>query len=236
MKLAIMQPYFFPYIGYFQLIAAVDRFVLYDNVKYTKKGWINRNRYLLEGRDAVFSVPLKHDSDFREVRERLVAEDFDRRGLLERIRQAYRKAPCFEPAFAVFEKAVSNPERNLFGYVRQSLADVCAYLGVTTPIVPSSEIPIDHSLRGEERVVAICRQQGASVYVNAIGGLELYSAAAFSAHGIELRFLKSHAIEYPQLGAAFVPWLSILDVLMFNSPDRVRGFLADGFDLVGGSA
>ena len=102
MKLAIMQPYFFPYIGYFQLIAAVDRFVLYDNVKYTKKGWINRNRYLLEGRDVVFSVPLKADSDFREVRERLVAEDFDRRGLLERIRQAYRKAPFFEPAFAVF--------------------------------------------------------------------------------------------------------------------------------------
>jgi hypothetical protein len=236
MRLAIMQPYFFPYIGYFQLIAAVDRFVLYDNVKYTKKGWINRNRYLLEGRDVVFSVPLKSDSDFREVRERQVAEDFDRRGLLERIRQAYRKAPCFEPAFAVLEKAVSNPERNLFGFVRQSLADVCAYLGVATPIVPSSEIPIDHSLRGEQKVVAICRQAGASVYVNAIGGRELYRAAAFSAHGIELRFLKSRAIEYPQLGAAFVPWLSILDVLMFNSPDTIRGFLADGFDLVGGPA
>jgi len=236
MKLAIMQPYFFPYIGYFQLIAAADRFVLYDNVKYTKKGWINRNRYLLDGRDVVFSVPLEADSDFREIRERRVAEGFDRRGLLERILQAYRKAPFFEPAFAVFEKAVTNPDRNLFGFVRQSLAEVCAYLGVTTPIVPSSEIPIDHSLRGEEKVVAICRQQGASVYVNAIGGLELYRSAAFSAHGIELRFLKSRAIEYPQLGAAFVPWLSILDVLMFNSPETIRGFLADGFDLVGGAA
>ena len=231
-----MQPYFFPYIGYFQLIAAVDRFVVYDNVKYTKKGWINRNRYLLEGKDAVFSVPLKGASDFLEVRERHIAEDFDRHQLLARIGQAYRKAPFFEPTHALFAKAVSNPERNLFGFVHQSIADVCGYLGITTPIVPSSTIAIDHSLRGQEKVVAICRENGAAVYVNAIGGLELYSRAAFAAHGIALQFLKSRPIEYPQFGAAFVPWLSILDVLMFNAPEKVRGFLADGYELVGGPA
>jgi hypothetical protein len=236
MKLAIMQPYFFPYIGYLQLIAAVDRFVVYDNVKYTKKGWINRNRYLLEGKDAVFTVPLKGASDFLEVRERLIAEDFDRHQLLARIGQAYRKAPFFEPAFALFAKAVSNPDRNLFGFVYQSIADVCGYLGITTPIVPSSTIAIDHSLRGQEKVVAICRESGAAVYINAIGGLELYSRGAFSAHGIALQFLKSRPIEYPQFGAAFVPGLSILDVLMFNAPETIRGFLADGYDLIGGQA
>lgn len=233
MKLGIMQPYFFPYIGYFQLIAAVDRFVLYDNVKYTKRGWINRNRYLRGGRDAVFTVPLKGDSDFLEVRGRLIAEDFDRRRLLAGIGQAYRKAPFFEPAFALFEKAVSNPDRNLFGFVHQSLADVCRYLGITTPIVPSSGIAIDHSLQGEEKVVAICREAGASIYINAIGGLELYSRGAFSAYGIALKFLKPHPIDYPQFGAPFVPSLSILDVLMFNAPETICGFLANGYDLIG---
>jgi hypothetical protein len=236
MKLGIMQPYFFPYIGYFQLVAAVDRFVVYDNVKYTKKGWINRNRYLLEGKDAVFTVPVKGASDFLEVRERFVAEDFDRQKLLARIGQAYRKAPFFEPAFALFSKAVSNPDRNLFGFVRQSIADVCGYLGITTAIVPSSSIAIDHSLRGEQKVVALCRATGASEYINAVGGLDLYSQDVFARQGIALRFLRSRPIEYKQLGAPFVPWLSILDVLMFNDADTTRGFLTDGYELIGGRA
>jgi hypothetical protein len=233
MKLGIMQPYFLPYIGYFQLIAAVDRFVLYDNIKYTKKGWINRNRFLLNGRDETFTVPLQAGSDFLDVRDRRVAADFDRRRLLARIGQAYRKAPFFEPAFAVFEKAVSNPEANLFAFIHRSILDACGYLGIATPIVPSSEIPVDHGLHGQDRVLAICRQQGARVYVNAIGGQELYSPAAFEAQGIELRFLKSRPVEYEQFGAPFVPWLSILDVMMFNSPQTIRGWLEDGFDLVG---
>jgi hypothetical protein len=232
MKLGIMQPYFFPYIGYFQLIAAVDQFVLYDNVKYTKKGWINRNRYLVGGKDAVFTVPIKGDSDFLDVRDRLIADDFDRKNLLARIEQAYRKAPFFEPAFALFAKAVLNPDRNLFGFVSRSISDVCEFIGIATPIVPSSGIAIDHTLRGQEKVVAICRRTRASIYINAIGGLELYSPDAFAAHGIVLKFLESRPIEYPQLGAAFVPWLSILDVLMFNAPETVRGYLANEFQLI----
>ena len=95
MKLAIMQPYFLPYIGYFQLIAAVDQFIVYDNIKYTKKGWINRNRLLQNGTDTVFSIPLSKDSDALDIRERQIAADFRRDKLLKQIAEAYRKAPYF---------------------------------------------------------------------------------------------------------------------------------------------
>src|SRR5882762_1494729 len=104
MRLAVMQAYFFPYIGYFQLIAAVDLFIVYDNIKYTKKGWINRNRMLQNGKDAMFSLPLKSDSDYRHVRERQVAADFNRDKFLNRIRGAYRRAPHFSETVALVER------------------------------------------------------------------------------------------------------------------------------------
>ena len=78
MKLAIMQPYFFPYIGYFQLIKSVDEFVIYDNIQYTKKGWINRNRILVNGTDYLISLPLKKDSDYLNVVDRQLAESWEK--------------------------------------------------------------------------------------------------------------------------------------------------------------
>src|SRR5258705_11030314 len=99
MRLAVMQPYFFPYIGYFQLIAAVDLFIVYDNIKYTKKGWINRNRMLRNGKDVMFSVPLKNDSDYLDVCERELAADFNRDKLFNQLKGAYRGAPNFSQTF-----------------------------------------------------------------------------------------------------------------------------------------
>lgn len=229
-----MQPYFFPYIGYFQLIAAVDLFIVYDNIKYTKKGWINRNRYLLNGNQAVFTVPLKSDSDFLHVRDRLVAEEFDRGKLLAKLEQAYRRAPFFTPAFAVFEGAVSNTQLNLFDFLNHSIAQVCAYLRIKTQILPASHISIDHGLKSQEKVLALCEQAGASVYINSIGGQELYTCEEFAARGLDLKFLRPTTVQYEQFGDAFVPWLSILDVMMFNSRERIREFLARGYELVDG--
>lgn len=232
MKVAIMQPYFLPYIGYFQLMQAVDVFVVYDNIKYTKAGWINRNRYLQNGTDALFSLPLRRDSDFLDVVEREIAADFNSRQLLDRLLQAYRKAPQLAAVTPVLERVLGNPERNLFSYIRASLNQVRDYLAITTPLVVSSTLPIDHTLKAQDKVIAICKELGATNYINAIGGLELYDRAAFAASGIALHFIKSRPWEYPQLGNPFVPWLSILDVMMFNLLPDIRTQLASGYELV----
>jgi hypothetical protein len=232
MRLAIMQPYFLPYIGYFQLIAAVDRFIVYDRIKYTKKGWINRNRMLQNAKDVMFSLPLKAGSDALDVVEREVAADFNRDKLLNQFRGAYARAPQFEPTYAMLERIVRHPDNNLFGYIHHSLAAVCKHLGLHTPLQASSTVDFDNSLKGQDKVLALCKAAGATEYVNAIGGTELYQHETFAAQGIELQFLRPQPFEYSQFGAAFVPSLSIVDVLMFNPVDEVRGLLHGRYELV----
>ena len=227
-----MQPYFFPYIGYFQLIGSVDLFIIYDNIKYTKKGWINRNRFLRNGADSVFTVPLRKDSDFLDVKDRAVADDFDRAKLANQLREAYRRAPYFEQAFPVVEKSIMSPKANLFDYIYGSVVDVCRYLGIGTRIVASSSIAIDPALKAEDRVLALCKATGASRYVNSIGGQNLYSRREFEQHGVELKFLESRPITYRQFGRPFVPSLSIVDVMMFNSVPGIREFIETRYDVV----
>jgi hypothetical protein len=222
MRLAIMQPYFLPYIGYWQLIAAVDTFVIYDNIKYTKKGWINRNRFLRNGVEDTFSLPLRKDSDFLDVNQRFLADSYDREDLLNRFREAYRKAPEFSSVVPLLEQIIRNPAANLFEYILGSIRSACEFLEITTPLVVSSTIDCDHSLKSAERVQAICKALGADTYVNPIGGMELYSKDDFARNGIDLKFLKALPFEYEQGGNAFVPWLSILDVLMFNSKTVIK--------------
>ena len=230
MKLGIMQPYFLPYIGYFQLIAAVDKFVIYDNIKYTKKGWINRNRFLQNGKDSMFSLSLKKDSDYLDLCERELATDLDRERLLRQIRGAYLLAPYFEQTFPLIEQIVRYPESNLFLFLRNGIAQVCAHLGITTKIIVSSEVDIDHQLRAQDKVLALCEALDATAYVNTIGGVKLYSKKKFQEKGIELRFIQSKPFDYVQFDDAFVPWLSIIDVLMFNPVGVVQSQLTQ-FDL-----
>lgn len=231
-SLAIMQPYFLPYIGYFQLINAADLFIVYDNIKYTKKGWINRNRFLVNGKDALFSIPLKKDSDSLDIRDREISADFKKSKLLNQIREAYRRSPYFERTFPLVERIVLEEETNLFGFILNSIRETCKSLAIGTEIAVSSSFPIDHSLAGKAKVVALCRHVGADVYINAIGGRELYSKEDFGAHGIDLKFLRTKPFEYEQLGGKFVPWLSIVDVMMFNSPDAIRECLDSNYELI----
>lgn len=232
MRLAIMQPYFLPYIGYFQLMAAVDLFIVYDNIKYTKKGWINRNRMLLNGSDAMFSLPLKKDSDTLDVVQRELAAEFDRTKLLNQFKGAYGRAPYFAQTFPLLERIVRYDDANLFRYIHHSLTRLCEHLDIKTEIRISSEVAIDHDLKSQDKVLALCQAVGADTYINSIGGMELYAKDDFRANGIELNFIKSRPFEYPQLGAPFVPWLSIIDVLMFNPMDAVRACIAGNFELI----
>jgi hypothetical protein len=191
MKLAIMQPYFLPYIGYFQLIAAVDTFVVYDNIKYTKKGWVNRNRMLRNGEDVTFSLPLAKDSDSLDIVQRELAADFDRQKLLNQFKGAYSKAPHFDVTFPVLTCIVLNEEPNLFRYIHQSIVELCGHLGLATEIRISSDIDIDHNLKSQDRVLAICNALGADSYINAIGGLELYRDEDFAAQDVALQFISA---------------------------------------------
>lgn len=227
-----MQPYFLPYIGYFQLIAAVDRFVIYDRIKYTKKGWINRNRLLINGSDAMFSLPLRKGSDALDIVERELAADFDRGKLLSQFNGAYRRAPHFAETFALLEQIVHHDDDNLFRFILHSVAVLCTHLGLETEVCVSSTLSFDNELKGQDKVLAICAATGAHHYINPIGGTELYAPQDFAARGINLQFLKPRPSEYSQFGQPFVPWLSIIDVLMFNPLEAVRAQLHQHYDLV----
>ncbi len=232
MKAAIMQPYFFPYIGYFQLIASVDTFIVYDNIKYTKKGWINRNRILQNGRDMIISLPLKTDSDYLDIVDRELAFGFNRDKLINQIKGAYRHAPYFQQTFPLVESLLRHDEVNLFRFLYNVVVRTCEHLGITTTIRISSNIDIDHSLKNQDKVLALCAAVGAHTYVNAIGGSALYSKQTFRAQGIELAFIQSRPFEYPQFDNVFVPWLSIIDVMMFNAVPEIYACVSGHFDLV----
>ncbi len=222
-----MQPYFMPYIGYWQLLSAVDCFVLYDNIQYTKKGWINRNRFLMNGRDELFSVPLKKDSDYLDVVQRTLSADFNRQKLLNQFDASYKNAPFYAAVFPLVTKIVNAEYCNLFEYIHHSISATANYLGIATPVMRSSKISIDHSLRGEEKVIALCNAMGADVYINAIGGQLLYSKSKFDTHGVLLQFIKTRPISYPQFAKPFVPGLSIIDVMMFNSKEAISSMLRE---------
>jgi hypothetical protein len=227
MKLGIMQPYFLPYIGYWQLINSVDEFVIYDNIKYTKKGWINRNRILCNGKDEYITIPLKKDSDYLDVKDRYIAYSWDdeKNKILNKIRQYYKKSPQFSQGYTLFETCISCEERNLFKFILNSVELIKTYLDIKTPLIISSTIPSDQNLQSEDKVLDICKVRKATTYINASGGVELYDKNNFTKEGMELNFIKSNQITYKQFDNEFIPWLSILDVLMFNSKEEIQSML-----------
>ncbi|WP_377278880.1 WbqC family protein [Rhizobium sp. R86522] len=232
MRVAIMQPYFLPYIGYFQLIQQADVFVIYDDVQFTKKGWIHRNRFLRNGEPVLFTLPLKKGSDYSDVRDRELSDDYNGIKMVAQISNAYRRAPQFETMMPVIEDIFVTAETNLFEFIHQSLVRLTALLEIDTPIIVSSSLGDTKSLKGQDRVLAICQALGATHYINPIGGVELYQADAFRDKGIDLQFIRRTDISYGQFGNPFVPDLSILDVMMFNSLSEVRELILSHLTMV----
>lgn len=204
MKLGIMQPYAFPYLGYFQLINAVDLFVLYDDVAFEKQSWINRNALGARQGRQNFTLPVHKPRLGQPISEmRLSEPKINQRKLLRTIDVLYRRAPHYKQVMPVLESAIVHDDENLARYLRHSLDVVTAYLGVSTPLVRSSERHRQIALQGQERVIDICRTEGAQIYINAEGGRQLYDEAKFRRHGIDLRFLLHEPRPYRQTCMCF---------------------------------
>lgn len=221
-----MQPYFIPYIGYWQLINAVDKFVIYDDVNYIKRGWINRNRILADEKPQYFTIPLVDASQNKKINTIELALDSEQiQKKLRTLECTYKRAPYYQMIFPMMKKILIYKEKNMSLFIKNSLFIICDYLNITTELVVSSSINKDCELKGQEKILAICKQLNATEYYNAFGGQKLYSFNEFEKQGIELKFIKSQNILYKQFKHIFQPNLSILDVMMFNSKEQVKEML-----------
>jgi hypothetical protein len=225
MKLAVMQPYLFPYLGYFQLIHAVDVFVVYDDVNYIKGGWINRNNILSQGRSQRVTLAVSGASPNKQINQVGVGGNGKR--MLRSIYYSYTKAPQFKAVFPMLEDVLLQEETNLAIYLEKGLRLICDYLGMHPEWYVSSDIEKNRNLRGQEKVIDICEMLGATHYINLSGGKELYAREAFNEKGIRLSFVESKPLRYPQFRDEYVPNLSVIDVMMFNSKDQCKCLLEE---------
>lgn len=227
MKIGIMQPYFFPYLGYWQLMNAVDKYVIYDDVNYIKRGWINKNNILINGEAKNINIILSKVSQFKHINEILIInDDIYKKKLYTKIKMAYSKAPYYTTIMPILEKIIFQGENNLAKYLANSFKLINKYLDIDTELIMSSEIKKDNSLKGEEKIINICQILGGTDYYNSIGGIDLYNKNKFSSKNIKLSFLKmDESIVYKQFNNSFVSNLSIIDIMMFNSKIECKKLL-----------
>ncbi|HLX53324.1 MAG TPA: WbqC family protein [Aquella sp.] len=222
-----MQPYIFPYLGYYQLINAVDKFVIYDDVNYIKRGWINRNNILVGNSIFLFTIPVQEASQNKLINEIRLGQDRGwREKLLKTIEQGYKKAPFFSEIFVLLNQIIFTQVSYISQLAFESLVQIAGYLSIGTEFVPSSSIYDNRQIKAQERILDICAREGATQYINPIGGLEFYSRHLFDELGVKINFLKTMPVAYKQFGRDFVPLLSIIDILMFNSKEEVIKMLS----------
>jgi len=235
-KTAIMQPYFFPYVGYYQLINAVDIFVLLDDVNFIKRGWINRNNILLNNEAHLFSIPLEKPSQNKLICEtKLNFSIQDKEHFIKTFELAYKKAPFFKDFFPIFTEIILYENNDLTDFLCNSFIKTFRYLEIKKKIIRSSEIQKNNTLKAEERIIEICKKLDTVEYINLSGGKSLYSRENFAKENMELRFIETHFdnIHYKQFNNGFVPNLSFFDIIMFNQKNEVKKIL-DQYSLVGG--
>ena len=226
MKIGIMQPYFFPYIGYFQLLNMVDKYVIYDTAMFSNNKWGFRNRILINGEPGFFRVKTLKASQNKQFNEIKISNDIEaKKKSIHNLEYSYAKAPYYSEVMPMMEQFLMADYDNLSEFNVASIRLICNYLGIETEILLFSELDCDKELKRQYRIFDVCRILGGNEYINAIGGTELYDFDEFRDNGIELAFLKTNDIRYPQFGGEFVPNLSIIDVLMFNSVPEIQDFL-----------
>ena len=225
-KVAIMQPYFFPYIGYWQLMAIADKYVIYDDVNYIKQGWVNRNRILNKSqrKPEWLTLELSKASPNKLINEIEIGEN--KKKVLNKIKANYGRAPFFKQIYPLMENALYFKEKNLSLFLENAIKVTATYLGIDTKkLLRSSTLDKDNSLKGEAKVLDICVKLDAKVYINPIGGKDLYTPDSFAKEGIDLNFIYTEEISYAQFGGDFIKNLSIVDVLMFNGMEDTQKFL-----------
>lgn len=231
-RLAIMQPYFFPYIGYWQLIHAADCFVIYDDVNYINRGWINRNRLLINGEPTLITLPLCKASQNKRICDiELSPASAWLNKLSKMIEVTYKKAPHFAETFPVVEKLLAYESSNLAEHLAHQLQTLAAFIGIETPFVVTSRVYGNNDLTAQDRIIDICKREQADIYINAEGGRSLYDATAFREAGVDLRFISMRPRPYQQRASKFTPYLSIIDVLMEVGRGQLKQHL-DSFEYV----
>ena len=227
MAVAIMQPYFFPYLGYFQLVQAVEHFVLYDDVMFIKKGWINRNRIWMQGQDFLFTIPLEKQSQNKTIRESTVAwnADFPSKFLVQ-LRSAYKKAPHVDAVMSLIEGVLAEKPISLADLAGNSIQATWNYLGLSKKFYLSSELSVSSDLGRAERLMEITKSLGETVYINAANGQALYDKPSFAEQGVTLQFIQGDLPAYKQGNSPeFLAGLSMIDVMMWNDIPTIRDML-----------
>ena len=233
MSLAVVQPYFFPYVGYFQLINAVQNFVFYDDVNFVKKGWINRNRILINGSDSLITVPLIKPSQnkiINEIETKIDSYWID--SFKKKIELSYKKAPYFKDVVEIIDHVFSKQNTFISDLAINSTLEIVNYLMLDC-IFSRSSVDFSESkgLDRTKRLVEITKLSMCDQYINPIGGQKLYSKSEFESQGVTLNFIQTKLTPYKQFDVDFVAGLSILDVLMFNSKEEVLVILNE-FELI----
>jgi hypothetical protein len=231
MRIAIMQPYFFPYLGQFQLIHLTDRFILCDDVQYIRHGWINRNRILTRnGEYQYIIVPLASHSSKTPIKQIQLAEGSRWKETILRQVTCYRKkAPYFERVYQLLAECLAPDETNITKLNGYCLQAVCEYIGLPFTLEISSELSLDYSNvhATGDWALRICEQLGATAYFNPPGGIGLYDKEIFHRHNIQLHFVKPVLKPYSQFNNSFLPGLSVIDIMMFNDPSAIKEMLND---------
>jgi hypothetical protein len=227
--LGIMQPYFFPYLGYFDLINCSEHWIVFDTVQYIRHGWVNRNRiHHPKTGDLYILVPLKNQHRDTVIKDVLIADDQNWKAkILGQFNHYKKTAPYFKETYAFIEDCLSIPEPSLSRLNTLILQKTCARLGIrfTFEVFSEMNLPIGKVDGPGDWALRISEALQAKEYVNPPGGVSLFDADKFKAANIKLTIRSIPAFAYPTRGYEYIPDLSILTVMAFNTPEQIKAFL-----------